>query len=233
MNETSLRQPVAIPFGFGFAALVAGIALGFAGPAVAAWLVDMFDLSPLPTPGVLQVVAGLPWAWSIPIGALIGVAGGVLLARSIVREGLRLTVAADHIEYRQEGREGWIERTDVATVYPDGHYVVVLDPHERIRVRLNADGVNRRALASTMSEYGYPWCDQDPFDGDYALWVDGKPGFSSAEHRLIREWRGARRKNADRMEAEEALRETDLVVRYRRERVEIRRVGGSHDGTDR
>ncbi|MGO1850280.1 YqeB family protein [Microbacterium sp. JB110] len=233
MNETSLRQPVAIPLGFGLAVLISAVGLGLGGPVLAAWLVDMFDLSPLPTPGVLQVVAGLPWAWSIPIGALLGVVGGVLLALNIESEGLRLTVATDHIEYRQEDREGWIERTDVATMYPDGHYVVVLDPRERIRVRLNADGVSRSALASTMREHGYPWLDQDPFEGDYARWVDGKPGFTSGEHRLIREWRRKRRKNTGRMEAEEALREAGLVVRCRGERVEARRAGGVSDGTDR
>ncbi|UFU07252.1 YqeB family protein [Ruania halotolerans] len=232
MDATQLRQPRIIPIGFGIAVLVPGVGLGFGGPALAAWLVDLLDRSPLPSPGVLQVIAGLPWSWSIPIGVALGAIGAAFLASTIVHESLRLSVASDRLEYRQEDQDGWIDRTDVATVYPEGSNVVVLDASGRMRARLNADGLNREAVQSALREHGYPWRDQDPFEADYQRWADGKPGFTTAEHRLIRQWREKRRKNTDRMEAEEALRESNLVVRWCQDSVEVRRAGESDHGTD-
>ncbi len=233
MDETTLRQARAVPAGFGVAVLVPGIGLGLGGPALAGWLVDLLDRSPLPSPGLLQVIAGLPWSWSIPIGVLLGVVGGVLLAMTIVHEALQLTVAPDHLEYRQEGREGWIERADVASVYGDGSDVVVLDAGGRALVRLNAEALDRSRLVQTLREYDYPWQEEDPFEADYHRWMDGRPGFTAAEHRLIGRWQEVRRKGKERAEAESALREADLVVRYREGRVQVRRAGEPGHGTDR
>ncbi|MGO2112310.1 MAG: YqeB family protein, partial [Pseudoclavibacter sp.] len=183
--------------------------------------------------GVLEVVADLPWAWSIPIGAFLGVVGGVVLAMSIASEALQMTVATDHLEYRQENREGWIERVDVATMYPDGRDIVVLDSSGRALVRLNVESLDRSRLVRTLREYDYPWRDEDPFEAGYQRWMDGRPGFTTAEHRLIDRWQEVRRKGKARAEAEVALREADLVVRDRDGRVQVRRAGDSGYGADR
>ncbi|UFU03594.1 hypothetical protein LQF12_03005 [Ruania suaedae] len=232
MEITHLHQSRAVPLGFGLAVLAPGVGLGFGGPALAAWLVGLIERSPLPVPGLLEVIAGLPWAWSIPIGVLLGVVGGVLLAMTIVHEALSLTVATDHLEYRQEGREGWIERAEVASIHPDGRDVVVLDERGRVRARLNAEALESASLARTLREFDYPWRQEDPFEGDYQRWMDGRPGFSAAEHALIGRWQEARRKPRERTEAEAALREADLAVRYRDGRVQVRRVGGAGRGAD-
>ncbi|HLR28852.1 MAG TPA: hypothetical protein VK086_09170 [Ruania sp.] len=231
MEPIRIGQSPLVPAAFAAAALAAGTALGFVSPAGATWLTQVLTSTPIPVPGVLGVIADLPPAWSVPAGVLLGVAAAVFLALTIVHEALSLTVAEDHLEYRQEGREGWIERAEVASLHMDGDHVVVLDPHTRIRARLNTEGINPATLARQLRERGYPWRESDPYEEDYQRWVDGRPGFTAAEHRLIDRWREVRGKCEQRRAAEEALREANLVVRYRDHRVQVRRGRESAHGT--
>lgn len=220
-----LRQSRLVPAVFGLAALALGTGIGFAAPTVATWLVDLLHRSPIPAPRLLEILAGLPLTWSVPAGVLLGLVGAAFLISAMVHEGLELTVADDHLEYRQEGREGWLERTEAAHIYIDGTDVVVLDDQTRLLVRLNAEALPARRLAQTLRQHGYPWCEQDPFEADYQRWLAGRPGFTSAEHRLIGRWQEVRRKAPERMSAEAELREVGLVVRYRDDRVQVRRTG--------
>lgn len=233
MDTTDLRPSPVAAAGLAVAALALGTGIGFAAPAVATWLTGLLHRTPLPAPGLLELVADLPWTWSVPAGVVLGVVVAAFLALTIVHEGLRLTVAPDHLEYRQEGREGWIERSDVASIYADGTYAVVLDEKSRLLTRLDADGLNSTTLAQTLREYGYPWREADPFETDYQRWMDGRPGFTAAEHRLIHRWQEVRRKQPERIDADAALREENLVVRYRDGRVEVRRARESNHGTHR
>src|SRR5699024_3609088 len=145
--------------------------------------------------------------WSVPIGIGLGVFAAAVMARSILHEGLKLTVAVDHVEYRQEDREGWSDRTEAARVHLDGSYVVMLTPQELVRARLNADGFDLTRLAQAFRAHGYPWEEHDPFDGGYERWMDGRPGFSEAEHGLLRTWHQVRRKEGERFAVERKLRE--------------------------
>lgn len=220
-----LRQSRLVPAAFGLGALALGTGIGFAAPTVATWLVDLLHRSPLPVPQLLEVLAGLPLTWSVPAGVLLGLVGAAFLISAIVHEGLELTVADDHLEYRQEGREGWLERAEVKHIYTDGTDAVVLDEQSSVLVRLNAEALPARRLAQTLHQHGYPWAEQDPFEADYQRWLAGRPGFTSAEHRLIDRWQEVRRKTPERMSAEAELREAGLVVRYRDDRVQVRRTG--------
>ena len=220
-----LRQSRLVPAAFGLGALAVGTGIGFAAPTVATWLVDLLHHSPLPVPQLLEVLAGLPLTWSVPAGVLLGLVGAAFLTSAIVHEGLELTVADDHLEYRQEGREGWLDRAEVRHIYADGTDAVVLDDQSRVLVRLNAEALPAGKLAHTLHQHGFPWCEQDPFEADYQRWLAGRPGFSSPEHRLIGQWQEVRRKTPERMSAEAELREVGVVVRYRNGRVQVRRTG--------
>lgn len=232
MKPIELKQSPVVPAGFAVAALALGTALGFVLPSVASWLVDLLTDAPIPVPGVLGVIADLPLAWSVPIGVLLGIVGAAFLVLTIVHEALSVTVTDDHLEYRQEGREGWIERAEAASIHMDGSYVVVLDTDTRIRVRLKAEGIDTSALAESLRVRGYSWHESDPHEKDYQRWLDGRPGFSASEHRLIDRWRQVRGKFAERMAAEVALREANLVVRFRDGRVQVRRGSESPNGTN-
>ncbi|HIZ34520.1 MAG TPA: hypothetical protein H9815_01990 [Candidatus Ruania gallistercoris] len=233
MDVTELRPSHLVPALFASGAAVLGTGIGFAAPSVAGWLAAVLDASPIPVPQLLEVLAVLPLTWSVPAGVLLGLVGAGFLAFAIVHEGLKLTVDEDHLEHRQEDREGWIEREQVASIYPDGGDVVVLDRRTRLLVRLDADGLRRTELVRALREHGYPWQEEDPFEADYQRWMDGRPGFTAAEHRLIGTWREVRTKKAERVKAEAALREAGLVVRERDDRVQVRRAEGARDGAHR
>ncbi len=227
MDSTQVRQPAAVPILFGAGAIVLGAVLGLIAAPVAGWLVDLLERTPIPVHGLLEVVAGLPLAWSLPAGVVLGVVAGAGLARAIVHEGLTLTVDADGIEHEQKGRDGWLDHADVASVHREGRYAVVLDHQGGVLARLDADGIGTDRLRAALTQHGYRYLEADPFEADYRRWQDGRPGLSSTEHRLVRRWRAAKKGTAERTEAEVDLREARLAVRERDGRIQVRRTAGA------
>lgn len=223
MASTELRQPTWIRITFGAVALALGVGLGFIAPSIARGLMSLLQRTPFPTPGLLDVAASMTLIWSVPAGALLGLIGGGILIHSMAHEGLQLNVADDHLEYRQLGSEGWIEASDVAGAHRHGKYVVFLDHQARVLARLDAESLDFDELSSALQEHGYIWENQDPFEDAYQHWIDGRPGYSESEHRLVRRWKEARTKQLERMAVDEELRAAGLVVRERDSRVEIRR----------
>ena len=224
-EPSEVRQPRWVPLLVLLATVALGVGLGFALPPLARWLHGLLERSPLPSLGPVELIAGLPLAWSVPILGGLGVAGGVVLALSTIGESLRLTVADDHLEHRTDGREGWVERADVADVFRDGRYVVLLGATGAPRERLDADTLGRDELRAAFETHGWPWRDGDPYERAYERWIDGRPGFSAAEHGLLRRRLAERKDAAAVAEVDEALAAHGLVARVREDRLQVRRLG--------
>lgn len=233
MEATRVRQPAAVPASFGLGVVVLGAVLGAVAPPVANWLVTLLHRTPLPVHGLIDVAADLPLSWSLPIGLILGVVGGLGIASAILRESLTLTIDADGVEYRQNGRDGWLDHTAVASFYRDGRYAVVLDHHDGILARLDADGIGTSRLQGALEQHGYRFRTSDPFESEYRRWQDGRPEFTAAEHRILRRWHEAGKNSLERIEAEADLREAHLAVREREGRLQVRRTTGSKHGTYR
>lgn len=232
MESTEVRPTPAIPVIFGAGALALGAVLGLTAGPTATWLIALLERSPIPPPRVLEVLADLPLAWSLPIGLVLGAVGAVALAGAVVHESLTLTVSAAGLEYRQKDRDGWLDHHRVASLHRDGRYAVVLDPQGRVLARLDADALNEQRLQAALEAHGYRWLPADPFEADYRRWQDGRPEFTDEEHRLVRRWQEAGDGEA-RVEADRDLRERCLAVRKRGGRIDLRRTAGSEHGTHR
>ena len=219
-TPTEVRQPRWVPL----LVLLATVGLGVVLPPLARWLQGILERSPLPSLGPVELLAGLPFAWSVPILAGLGVVGGVLLALSTIGESLRLTVADDHLEHRTAAREGWVERADVADVFRDGRYVVLLGPAGAPRERLDADTLRRDELRAAFQAHGWPWRDADPYEHAYERWLDGRPGFSAAEQALLRRRLAERKDPAVVAEVDAALAGHGLAARVREDRLQVRRL---------
>ncbi|MFE5340094.1 hypothetical protein ACFQ80_07715 [Isoptericola sp. NPDC056578] len=222
---SEVRQPRWVPLLLLLATVAVGVGLGFALPPLARWLHGVLESTPLPSLGPVELLAGLPLVWSVPVLGGLGVVGGVLLALSTVGEALRLTVADDHLEHRTDDREGWVERADVGDVFRDGRYLVLLGRTGAPRERLDADTLRPDELRAAFEGHGWPWRDADPHERAYERWMDGRPGFSAAEHALLRRRLAERKDAAAVAEIDEALAAHGLAARVRDDRLQVRRVG--------
>ncbi|MFC7879572.1 hypothetical protein, partial [Isoptericola sp. NPDC057391] len=224
-TTSEVRQPRWVPLLLLLGTVALGVGLGFALPPVARWLQGFLEGSPLPALGPVELLAGLPRAWSVPILGGLGVVGGVLLALTTIGESLRLTVAADHLEHRTDDREGWVERADVSAVFRDGRYVVLLGATGAPRERLDADTLRRAEIRAAFEAHGWPWHDADPHERAYERWMDGRPGFSADEHALLRRRLAERKDAAAVAEVDAALAARGLAARVRDDRLQVRRLG--------
>lgn len=222
MKDATLQQHRAIPPTLGAGTLAVAIGLGFALPPLGRALIKGLDSSPLPTPGLVRLVADLPFTWSVPIMAGLGVIGALYVGRAAANEALTLTITEDHLEYSQNGYSGWISKADISSVYRDGKLLVFLDHDGLVRHKLNDDALPAPDVQKNLIDHGYPWQKGDPFEAEYVKWLDGHPEFTSSEHRLLREY--SREKDAETLKrAEDELMRAGLVARRRRDQVQVRR----------
>lgn len=226
VTVTEVRQPRAVPLLLALGLLALGVGLGFALPPLARWLQTVLAGTPLPVHGAIELLAGLSWAWSVPILSVAGLVAGILVALAAVGEALALTVADDHLEHRTDDREGWVERSDVTAVFRDGRDLVLLGPGGLPRARLDADTLRRTEVRAAFEAHGWPWRDEDPYEGDYERWMEGRPGFTPAEHALLRRRHDERKDAAAVARVDAQLAEQGIAVRRRDDRLQVRRADG-------
>ncbi|MCK9792752.1 hypothetical protein M1843_03200 [Isoptericola sp. 4D.3] len=230
---SEVRQPRRVPLLVLLATVALGVGLGFALPPLARWWQALLEGTPLPGLGPVELLAGLPLVWSAPILGGLGVVGGVLLALTTIGEALRLTVADDHLEHRTDEREGWVERSDVADVFRDGRYLVLLGPSGAPRARLDADTLRKADVRAAFETHRWPWRDGDPHENEYERWLDGRPGFTAAEHALLRRRLDDRKDTRKAAEADAELAACGLAARVRDDRLQVRRFRTVASGDDR
>jgi hypothetical protein len=230
MTTTEVRQPRVLPALLGLGALALGLVLGWFAPTIAGGLAGLIEASPLPVPKVLQLVETLPLPWALGILGGLGLVGGAFLALMTIAEAPRLTVADDHLEHRQEEREVWIERSDVGAAFREKNDLVLLRPDGALRARVDVDTLSQAEVRSALDQHRWPWRDTDPYEQRFERWVDGRPGFTAAEHEALRR-RLAERKDADaRRKADEDLAALGLVARVGDDRIQVRRATSADEG---
>lgn len=230
---TELKQHVAVPIALGVGTALLGVGLGFALPTLARLLVELIERTPFPVHGAVDLASDLPLGWSVGIVSALGVAAGLYVARAAIREALQLEVADDHLTYRQEDRQGWIERQDLSAVFREGRHLVMLDHDTRLRARLDADALDAGDVQEALQAHGYPWRDGDPHEGRYVDWIDGRPEFTDQEHALLRRRHRERKNPAAREALDEELTAHGLVLREQPGTVQVRRAArGGDRGAD-
>ncbi|GAA1716734.1 hypothetical protein GCM10009809_10990 [Isoptericola hypogeus] len=230
-TATEVRQPASVPLLVGLATLALGVGLGFALPPLARVVRGWLEATPLPELGPVELLAGLPLGWSVPILTGLGLVAGVLLALTTVGEALRLSVADDHLEHRTDAREGWVERAEVGHVFRDGRYLVLLGAAGEPRARLDADTLRKAELRAALEAHRWPWRDADPHEADYVRWMDGRPGFSPAEHALLRRRHAEHKDAAAVSQVDAELAALGVAARRRDDRLQVRRVSSpARDG---
>ncbi|WP_285100791.1 hypothetical protein [Promicromonospora sp. MEB111] len=235
MTTTEVRQPPALPLVLGLAVLALGLVLGWFAAPLAGGIAGLIDATPLPVPRLLTLIESLPLPWTLGILGGLGLVGGGFIAFMTVGEAPQLTVADDHLEHRQEEREVWIERSDVGAAFRDGEDLVLLRPDGGLRARLDADTLSAARVREALTGHGWPWRDADPHEQLFERWVDGRPGFTAAEHEALRRRLEERKDAVARRQADEDLAALRLVARVRDDRIQVRRTASAEGarGADR
>jgi len=222
VNTTELRQSRAVPAVLVGGGLALGGLLGWFGPALAGWVADLLEQTPIPVHGLIQLLADVDHDWSLPILGGLGILGSIAIAVIAHHEAPELDVNDDHLEHRQEHREVWIDRGDVGVVFRDGRDLVLLTTDGGLRARLDVDDLSASSLLGALRDHGWPVKEQDPYEADFEAWADGRPGFSTEQNALLRRRREARKDPTELRTVDEQLTEMGLVVRVRTDRLQVR-----------
>lgn len=236
MTTTEVRQHPALPVLLGLGVLVIGLVLGWFASPLAGGLGGLIGATPLPVPGLLELVESMPLAWTLGILGGLGLLGGAFIAFMAVGEAPALSVADDHLEHRQEEREVWIERSDVGAAFRDTRYLVLLRPDGGLRARLDADTLSWANVQAALEQHRWPWRSADPYEERFERWLDGRPGFTAAENEALRRRLEDRKDAAGLRKADDDLAALGLVARVRDDRIQVRRVASADEGargTDR
>ncbi|MGW2091885.1 YqeB family protein [Promicromonospora sukumoe] len=235
MTTTQVRQHPALPTVLGLGVLALGLVLGWFAAPIAGWLAGLVDATPLPVPRLPTLIESLSLPWTLGILGGLGLVGGAFIAFMTVGEAPVLTVADDHVEHQQEEREVWVERSDVGAAFRDKEDLVLLGPDGGLRARLDTDTLSAEKVQEALTRHGWPWHDADPHEQRFERWVDGRPGFTAAEHEVLRRRLEERKDAAARRQADADLAALGLVARVRDDRVQVRRTAATEDarGADR
>lgn len=178
-----------------------------------------------PFQGLMEAVVGLPQPW-LGIGAVgLGVVGGLFLSGAVRDDALTVTVTGGEVELRHGQQVVRLDRADAAVAFTEDDRLAILavDGRELARTPcLLADGRLERAF----QDAGIGWSATDPYDGDYLLWVAGRPGMPPGADALLTARAKAvqREDRSDRDELRAELVRLGVVVRDRKGKQYSRRT---------
>ncbi|MGI5237359.1 YqeB family protein [Dactylosporangium sp. CA-139066] len=156
--------------------------IGWALPAVARWVLQ---LRWAPFGGPLRLVERLDGGWglagAVACGALLGAAIGFIA----VHEALRVIVGDEGLVVEKGDSRRTVAKSDVDAVFVEGRQLVVLDRESRQVVRDRLENAERPRVRKAFAAHGYPWVDEDPYDGLFRRWVPDLPDLPGSVNALL------------------------------------------------
>jgi hypothetical protein len=205
--------------------VVGGLALGWALPHVADWLVG---LSWAPFQGPAELVASWDGTWALLTYAGVGLVGGTALAAYAVWETPSYVVDDSQVTMTAQGKSTTTPRADVSAVFVEDKRLVLLDRLTR-EIGRHPFEAKVGEVERAFREHGYPWCASDPHRDEWRRYVRDDPAFDAAEHAVL----AARERALDRDDAPDAqtlrgeLAGMGLVVKDDGKRRHVRRIASS------
>lgn len=167
-------------FWAGFPLLGAGLGAGLT--ALSGWIAG---LPWFPFQGLFELLDRWPDERAYPIGAGLGLLGGLALAVVAVRDRLTVTVGHHTVRLHRDGHGRDVARADVAGVFVDGEALVLLDTAGGELAREKSD-LDTERLREAFTRQGWPWTGQDPHRDAYRRWVEGLPDLPPGADALLR-----------------------------------------------
>ncbi|WP_051898580.1 YqeB family protein [Sciscionella sediminilitoris] len=221
------QDRVSIPQGwlwfFRIIGLPVGLGIGFVLKPVVHWIASVFSSAP----AALRVAANIPTVWLVPLLAVLGLAGGIVLAEIAKREALAVTITEEGLHTARDGEERFIARAKIGSILVDGKDLVLIERDGRELFRSPATDLAKNVLAERLRDRGYPQLlTVDPHETEYRDWLDGHPDLEDTANALLRERKAALRAN-NAAEAEvlrDRLQDNGIAVRDRNKAQQYRRL---------
>jgi hypothetical protein len=185
---------------------VVGLLIGLAVPYVARWALGLSV--GLPLRPVFRVVGAVDRPWEIAVNLALWLVLGLLVVRAAVTESVRLTITDRELRLDRGDWSRTVPRADIEVVFARGRRLTVLDRESR---QLVNEPVQARmpVLSDALRGRGYPWRDDDPYDGLYRRWWTDTPELPEAVNRVL----AARELALKRKAADEVRELGDAVQR--------------------
>jgi len=204
---------------------VLGALLAYGLLRLAGWLTGL-SWAPFQGPArLVDELLGERGLLGVVICLVVGAAAGLVFAAYAVRDIAVVTVERERASVVLRGDRTELARERVTAVFVDRKDLVVLgvrpgpdgDPRDgravelaHLRTELATD-----RLAVAFRSCDWPWCDEDPWSGDFRRWVPGDPALPASADAVLRA-RAAMLdagKGTDAADLRRELARLDVVVR--------------------
>jgi hypothetical protein len=161
---------------------VVGLLIGLALPFVARWALGLSV--GLPMRPVFRVVGAVDRPWEVAVNLALWLVLGLLVVRSAMSESARLTVTDRELRLDRGDWSRTVRRADIEAVFAEGRRLVALDRESRQLVNEPVQAP-MAAVSEALRAHGYPWRDDDPYDGLYRRWWTDTPELPEAVNRVL------------------------------------------------
>lgn len=195
------------------------------------WLVRLLSgwaatVDGMPFRDWISIIASMKEPYATVGCVVVGAGAGAFCVRLVMRGSVALSVTGKRIIWKAGGKPRKFERAEVGAVFFDGDDLILLGPAGEELTRADSN-MEHDVVAATMTKYGYPWSDADPYLDDYRRWVDDMPGLSLAVNALMKARQKALQENESDSAAElrADLAKLGVVIRETDDRQFYRLVG--------
>ncbi|GLX99984.1 hypothetical protein [Actinoplanes sp. NBRC 101535] len=215
MDDTSSRQPAVLGHSRPDLLLILlgpellGVLIAVVVPPLARWALSWGTA--LPVKVLFRLAGQIDTGWKVAIQAVILVVVGALVSVEILRRSSRITVAGDTVRLETDGTRQTLERERVGALFREGSALVVLDTESR-QVFRGEPQARAAVVESAFRDFGYPWCEADPFAGLYRRWEPEAGGLPMEVEAVLSARAVALRKKAGKEAGE--LRDTLQKLGY-------------------
>ncbi|MFD2211934.1 hypothetical protein ACFSMW_19695 [Virgibacillus halophilus] len=164
-----------------FLPVLSGGLIGWFIPVIAGWILK---LPIVPWGKLVELIASFNSVWVSIVAALIGIAGGIWLAFVIFAESLEVTISFHSVRLKLGDRIETIAKKDISAIFMEKKQIVFLGTKSNELYRGILETKVDKAHEA-FHRYQYPWCEKDPFEGQYQRWVLGHPDFPENVNTLL------------------------------------------------
>jgi len=181
-TETVVRPPGWFRKGTWLVCPALGAALGWLLKALAGWVAS---LPWAPMQGPFKLVDSIPEPQAT-LGALaVGGLAGLVFAFFVQQDNLSVTITADDVRFNRGDKAKSVKRASVDAAFLDRKQLVLLG-HDGEELAREATDLDAGQFDGAFTAHGLRWLPEDPYTGDYRLWVADIPGLPAGANALFK-----------------------------------------------
>ncbi|KMY45786.1 50S ribosomal protein L29 [Pradoshia eiseniae] len=161
--------------------MVLGGMLGWFIPVISDLLLK---LPVVPWGGIIEFIASLNSLWFSIVASIIGIIVGIIWTLIIYNESLEIKINFENLQLKIDDKIDTIDKKDISAIYIDYNQLVILGESSNQLYREVLDA-KKETAQEAFNLFQYPWCEKDPYEGQYQRWVLGHPDFPEKINALL------------------------------------------------